>query len=167
MDPHVATAAIEATHNLLKHAARHGRYLVPTLQMFARTVTEDPAYLDPIDASLRAFVASGGRVLFGTDVGYMTDYDTRGELTALERCGFTSADILRSMTTEPADAFGSQHLGRVEPGMRADLVLLDTTTHQPEPTAFAHVSATIKSGRIIYSSHTDSSQRDRTRKKQR
>ena len=68
---------------LLRRAAAEGVVMVPTLQMFARTVTESRDYLDPIYEALRAFRAAGGRLMFGTDVGYMRDYTTDLELQAL------------------------------------------------------------------------------------
>ena len=94
--------------------------------MFAETVTTSPDYLDPIDAALRLFIGAGGRILFGTDVGYMSEYDTTGELAALVRCGLDSPAILRALTTEPATAFGRRDLGMIAAGATADLTALAT-----------------------------------------
>ncbi len=44
--------------------------------------------------------------MFGTDVGYMTDYSTNDEFQALERSGLTGVEILRMLTTAPSRRFG-------------------------------------------------------------
>lgn len=59
--------------------ARHVA-MIPTLKMFATTVTTNPAYLDPIYAQVRGFHELDGELLFGTSIGCMTDYTTAGEL---------------------------------------------------------------------------------------
>ncbi len=61
--------------------------MVPTLKMFGTTVTKNPRYLDPIYAEVRQFHADGGQLIFGTDVGYMTDYSTEDEFHALGAVG--------------------------------------------------------------------------------
>lgn len=50
--------------------------MIPTLKMFATTVTTKPEYLLPIYAEVRQFHELGGTLMFGTDVGYMTGYRT-------------------------------------------------------------------------------------------
>ena len=41
------------------------------------------------EAQLREFTALGGQVLFGTDVGYMTDYDPSDEYAYMQRAGLS------------------------------------------------------------------------------
>src|SRR5206468_5540045 len=41
--------------------------MVPTLKMFATTVTTKPGYLNPIYAVVRRFHEDGGNLMFGTD----------------------------------------------------------------------------------------------------
>jgi imidazolonepropionase-like amidohydrolase len=131
-------------------AARH-MAMVPTLKMFATTVTTAPGFLNPIYAEVRDFHALGGQLIFGTDVGYMTDYSTEGEFTALAASGLDYKDILRMLTTAPAERFKvSADKGTVEPGKLADLVLLDADP-ATDVTAFARIRATIRTGRVIYS----------------
>jgi imidazolonepropionase-like amidohydrolase len=124
--------------------------MIPTLKMFRTTVTTNPAYLDPIYAQVRRFHELGGDLMFGTDVGYMTDYDTKGEFLALERSGLTGPDILRMLTTAPAVRFGAaREKGTVEVGKAGDLVLLDADPMQ-DVGAFAAVRATVRSGRVLW-----------------
>jgi imidazolonepropionase-like amidohydrolase len=124
--------------------------MIPTLKMFATTVTKDPAYLDPIYAEVRQFHELGGQLIFGTDVGYMTDYTTQDEFEALRKCGLSPMDILAMLTTSPASRFGVSNIkGTVTPGKLADLTVLEADPSQ-DPTAFSKVRMTIRSGRVIY-----------------
>jgi imidazolonepropionase-like amidohydrolase len=125
--------------------------MTPTLKMFATTVTTKAAYLDPIYAEVRQFHTLGGQLLFGTDVGYMTDYSTGGEFDGLQKSGLNAADILRMLTTAPAARFGVQaDKGRVAVGQLADLVVLEADP-ATDVAAFSTVLCTIRSGRVIYS----------------
>jgi imidazolonepropionase-like amidohydrolase len=124
--------------------------MIPTLKMFASTVTNKSSYLDPIYAIVRRFREYGGRLLFGTDVGYMDDYTTEKEFEALERCGLTPLDVLRMLTVSPAERMGvTGSKGTLEPGKLADFVVLgsDPASHSK---AFADVRATVRSGRVIW-----------------
>jgi len=129
--------------------------MIPTLKMFATTVTTKPEYLLPIYAEVRQFHALGGQLMFGTDVGYMTDYTTDDEFRALEQSGLTAMDILRMLTTAPAERFGvSSAKGTLSPGKLADLTILDADPAR-DVTAFARVRATVRSGRVIYQKTSD------------
>jgi imidazolonepropionase-like amidohydrolase len=128
-----------------KHVA-----MIPTLKMFATTVTTSPAYLDPIYDQVRRFHALGGELWFGTDVGYMKDYSTVDEFTALQRSGLNAVDILRMLTTAPAARFGvGQDKGRLAAGELADLVVLESDP-AADAMAYSKVLATVRSGRVIY-----------------
>ena len=134
---------------LLRCGAADGVVMVPTLQMFARTVNESRAYLDPLYEGLRAFRSAGGRLMFGTDVGYMRDYTIDGELQALKECGLDADAVLATLTTIPTEVFGVRDTGRVAPGCRADLVLLGSDPWT-DLTGFADVWMTIRGGRILW-----------------
>jgi len=136
----------DGTEGLLRAAADRGVWLVPTLDMFAQTVTRDRSYLDAIHDALRSFIADGGHLLFGTDVGYLADHDTRGELAALAECGLGVADVLRMLTTHPSAALGHGG-GTVTVGEPADLVVLERLE---TVTDLAGVRATIRDGRTIW-----------------
>jgi imidazolonepropionase-like amidohydrolase len=115
-----------------------------------RRCTTDPAYLNPIYAQVRRFHELGGDLLFGTDVGYMTDYDTTGEFGALALCGLSGRDILRMLTIAPAARFSvSAATGTIEVGKAGDLTVLDG---DPIDNAreFASVQFTIRRGTVIW-----------------
>jgi imidazolonepropionase-like amidohydrolase len=98
---------------------------------------------------LRAFRAAGGQVLFGTDVGYMHSYDTTQEYELMAKSGMSSNDILASLTTAPAERFKDEKLGRIEPGYRADLVVLGGDPAD-DVKNFANVRCVFRDGRLIY-----------------
>lgn len=141
----------EGTAALLREAADRGIRVVPTLHMFAATVTDDDTYLAPIREALRGFIAAGGRVLFGTDVGYMSTTDTGGEFAAMEQAGMDARAVLASLTTEPAEFMRRDDLGVVEVGRRANLTVLEADG-APAPADFASVYAAVRDGRVLYTS---------------
>jgi len=63
---------------------------------------------------LKAFSQAGGQILFGTDVGYIEQFDTSEEFAWMSRAGMSFQQILASLTTNPAGRFGySSHSGRI------------------------------------------------------
>jgi imidazolonepropionase-like amidohydrolase len=101
-------------------------------------------------ASLRAFAAAGGQVLFGTDVGYMTEYDPTDEYVYMARAGLTPMQILASLTTAPATRWKEEaRRGQVAPGMDADLVVLEADPAS-DVRNFARVKCTFRGGRALY-----------------
>ncbi len=98
----------------------------------------------------RAFVAAGGRVLFGTDVGYMTDYDPAEEYALMAEAGMSPMRILASLTTGPAAAWRErQRRGRLQAGMDADIVVLGADPAD-DPRNFAKVRCVFRRGEMIY-----------------
>jgi imidazolonepropionase-like amidohydrolase len=124
--------------------------MTPTLKMFGTTVTKNPQYLDPIYAEVRQFHAEGGQLIFGTDVGYMTDYSTEDEFRALEQSGLNAMDILRMLTTAPAERFKvTDQKGMIAVGKLADLVVLSADPAR-DVANFSKVQTAVRSGRVIY-----------------
>ncbi len=124
--------------------------MIPTLKMFADTASPRPEYLNAIYEVVRRFHALGGQLLFGTDVGYMADCTTEDEFRALARSGLDAREVLRMLTTAPAERFGKgNETGSLAVGRRADLVVLDGDPME-DLLAFARVRATIRAGRVLY-----------------
>jgi imidazolonepropionase-like amidohydrolase len=99
---------------------------------------------------LGAFYRAGGQILFGTDVGFIEQFDTSEEFKWMSRAGMNFQGILASLTTNPAQRFGySAHSGRIAKGFDADLVVLSSDPAQ-NTSAFSKVRYTIRSGKIIY-----------------
>ncbi|MGB9989256.1 amidohydrolase family protein [Massilia sp. SM-13] len=131
--------------------------VVPTLQLWryeldkARVPGEVRERIVALaERQLKAFADAGGQVLFGTDVGYMTEFDPASEYTLMARAGLTPMQILASLTTAPAARWRQEALrGRLQPGMAADLVVLNGDP-AVDVKRFGDVKCTIASGRLIF-----------------
>jgi imidazolonepropionase-like amidohydrolase len=140
------------TADELAQMKRQHTALIPTLTLWT-TVTPDPVGQDRMVQAgvneLKQYFSEGGTILFGTDVGFTSKYDTTQEFEFMGRA-MGWKDILASLTTNPSGFFKAASKGRVEKGMDADVVVLDA-----DPAAdvrnFAKVAYTIRAGRIIYS----------------
>ena len=128
-----------------------GTALIPTLSLFT-TVVLDPAMTARLVASgvsqLKAFSENGGPVLFGTDVGFTTVYDTTLEYELMHRA-LSESQVLASLTTNPAGYFKAAKKGRVEAGFDADLVVLEGDP-MTDVRNLAKVAFTIRAGQVIY-----------------
>jgi imidazolonepropionase-like amidohydrolase len=99
---------------------------------------------------LGAFSRAGGQVLFGTDVGYIQQFDTSEEFKWMSRGGMSFQAILASLTTNPAERFGyARHSGRIARGFDADLVVLGADPAK-DVSAFSKVRYTIRGGEVIF-----------------
>ena len=98
---------------------------------------------------VRAWVANGGTVLFGNDLG-AGDSDPGEEYALMAGAGMSFRQILASLTTAPAERFGaSMQLGRIAPGFNADLAVLRGDPSR-DIRALAAVRYTLRDGKIIY-----------------
>lgn len=98
----------------------------------------------------KPFVSAGGTVIFGTDVGYMTDYDPTDEYVLMQNAGMTPMQILAALTTAPARVWNEERRhGRIEVGMDADLVVLRSDP-AVDVRRFTDVRCSIRAGRLIY-----------------
>jgi imidazolonepropionase-like amidohydrolase len=139
---------------LLTAMKDHRVALTPTLWIWKWYARHDrrsaqDKIVDAELAQLRAWVANGGTVLFGTDLGAV-DPDPSEEYLLMEQAGMNFRQILAALTTAPAERFGkSGQLGKVAAGLQADLVVL-----KGEPAenlqALADVLYTLRDGKIIY-----------------
>ncbi|MGD0824966.1 MAG: amidohydrolase family protein [Terriglobales bacterium] len=125
--------------------------LIPTLTLWT-TVVHDPdvaAHLvqHGVD-QLKTFSENGGTVLFGTDTGFTDKYDTSLEYELMHRA-LSVSEVLASLTTNPAGYFKADKKGRVEKGLDADLVVLDSDPAD-DVRNLAKVAYTIRGGQIIY-----------------
>jgi imidazolonepropionase-like amidohydrolase len=131
--------------------------LVPTLKLFPYELKRmelpervvDGATADAVE-QVQSYAKAGGQILFGTDVGYMTDYDPAEEYRLMARA-LTPMQILASLTTAPAARWKEDKArGRVARGFDADLVVLEADP-AADAANFAKVRCTIRAGRLTYS----------------
>jgi len=135
---------------LLQSAIDKNMAMIPTLKMFASTVTTDSHYMDPICAEVQQFHQLGGTLLFGTDVGYMTDYSTELEFVELGKSGLDFKTVLAMLTTNPAARMGvSASKGTISQGKLADLTILSADP-ATDLTNFSRVQAVVRSGKVIW-----------------
>jgi imidazolonepropionase-like amidohydrolase len=131
---------------------RQGTALIPTLSLFAKLpvppMIAERLVSDSV-AQLKSFSDNnGGPVLFGTDVGFTTIYDTTLEYELMHRA-LSERQVLASLTTNPAAYFKAAKKGKLEQGFDGDIAVLDG-----DPLAdvrnLARVAYTIRAGQIIY-----------------
>ena len=107
-------------------AARHV-FWVPTLAVITQGCAKPETCAAPFEI-VRQLKASGVRILAGTDVpnpGTAHGASLHSELELLVRAGLTPAESLAAATSQPAGVFGLSDRGRIVPGLRADLVLVE------------------------------------------
>jgi imidazolonepropionase-like amidohydrolase len=141
---------------LVAKLVEQGIGVVPTLKLWRYELERAGVPADIVEqalgdavAQLRAFSTAGGQVLFGTDIGYMSDYDPAGEYREMARA-LTPMQILASLTTAPAARWKEEDSrGRVAKGLDADLVVLDADPAE-DAAHFAGVRCTIRAGQPVF-----------------
>ena len=116
-------------------AVAAGRVLIPTLAMMEGIVQQSAPDRDyaAARASVTVMYRAGVPILAGTDANAeaggpaMISHGSslHHELELLVEAGLTVVDALRAATSRPARYFGLADRGVIEPGRRADLVLID------------------------------------------
>lgn len=94
----------------------------------ARFPGSDPQFLVRAIESVRRLHAAGVTVLAGTDApnpGTAHGISLHAELELLTRAGLSPREALAAATAWPAKRFGLADRGRIAPGLRADLVLVE------------------------------------------
>jgi len=131
-------ASLTPTLALWKYFLRHDR--ISTQEQLVSTAL----------SQLRAWLAAGGTVLFGTDLGAV-DPDPSEEYDLMAQAGMSFRQILASLTTAPAERFGeSARRGRIAPGLQADLAVVKGDASK-DARALADVRYTLRAGQIVYS----------------
>ncbi|MGY0499260.1 amidohydrolase family protein [Nocardia sp. FBN12] len=111
------------------------RVAVPTLTMMQAlsTMRGEPDGFAGACAGVAALYAAGVPILAGTDAAVQPGLprlvvhgeSLHRELELLVAAGMSTVDALRAATVEPARHFGLGDRGAIEPGLRADLILID------------------------------------------
>ncbi|TXH67364.1 MAG: amidohydrolase [Lysobacteraceae bacterium] len=128
----LATIARADEGRALGEDARLRPWLSPSqrdsLQASFGNAAARPAVLNDAIANVRALHAAGVDILAGTDAGNpgtAHGASMHGELELLVRAGLSPAQALAAATSTPARRFGLKDRGRIAPGMRADLLLVE------------------------------------------
>ena len=91
-------------------------------------------------------------MLAGSDAGMpLTYFDNFGLILDLSvrNIGMTPLEAIRSATSDAAMAFGLGDRGRVQPGLLADLAVLDGDP-RTNPEVFYEVALTLLGGRVVW-----------------
>ena len=141
------TSGIDET--MLRRMIAQHMTIIPTLKLFS-----GDNHIPKIRALDYPFHQLGGSLVYGTDTGFLPDYDQSEEFRQLMQAGFGFRDVLAMLTTAPAELFHlSQREGKVIPGMRGDLTILSEDPASGHPEAFTRVRYTIRSGKVIWRSN--------------
>jgi imidazolonepropionase-like amidohydrolase len=139
-----ATEGIDAAF-LQRMVAQH-MTIITTLNLFSQD--NDIAKIRALDLQYHQL---GGRLVYGTDTGFLRDYDQSGEFRQLSQAGFSFRDVLAMLTTAPVELFHlSQHEGKVAPGMRGDLTILSRDPASGDPAAFTSIKYAVRGGKVIW-----------------
>lgn len=154
LDAHVDIVTHTALGGELDDAGRaliaeNGTVIIPTLTMMQAVITAIGSGLlirmvglvvpaarmryRYADATVRTFRQAGSTVLVGTDSNddrtapaqVPHGESVHEELGRLVEAGLTPLQALQSATSKTADVFGLAERGRIRPGLRADLLLVD------------------------------------------
>jgi imidazolonepropionase-like amidohydrolase len=109
------------------------RISIPTLVMMKGTALRKGAEYSNCIKTVSALHRAGVPVLAGTDANKAQGVPANvehgiglhEELELLANCGLSTTEVLRSATCLPAKYFGLTDRGSIEPGRRADLVLIE------------------------------------------
>ncbi|RKH42221.1 amidohydrolase family protein [Corallococcus sicarius] len=153
IDPPKSTWSAE----LISQMVARNVSVIPTLQLWGYELTKANVPADvrerivaDAEGQLAAFTSAGGQVLFGTDVGYMTDLDPKQEYVLMAHAGLTPMQILASLTTAPAARWSAaKRRGHVKPGFDADLVVLNADP-ATDVRRFTDVKCTIRAGKELF-----------------
>lgn len=129
----------------IRQMKQQGMWMIPTLKLFSKD-----SNLKEILGEVQDFSAANGPILFGTDVGFIEDYNPTGEYLLMERAGMDFSHILQSLTSAPARRFGEINVrGQVKQGLNADLVVV-AGDPENDIRALTRVNYVFRDGRIIY-----------------
>jgi imidazolonepropionase-like amidohydrolase len=103
------------------------------------------------EANVRRLYEAGVPILAGSDAlnpGAVYGASVHHEIQLLRRAGLTPVDALRAATSVPANAFALDGRGRIAPGARADLVLIEGDP-RTDPGATLSIAAVIRNGVLV------------------
>jgi imidazolonepropionase-like amidohydrolase len=157
---HTTPDAIEGwDSSVVKKMLAANLYVIPTLKLWKWELMRKKLAEEIIDqfvslaiSQVKSYFKAGGKILFGTDIGYMDDFDPLDEYEYLQKAGLGFRDILAVLTTAPAEKFGfAKQTGVIKTGMNADLVIFDGDP-ATDIKSLIRVKYTFRKGKIIYQS---------------
>jgi len=125
---------------------RDSIFLIPTLASL--TAGDTSAVARGLFSSVGLAQRLGVRIVFGTDGGVLPHGQNAQEFMALAQAGVSPLEQLRAATSNAAQALGLDSLGRIAPGMAADIVAVagDPLT---DAAAFQRARFVMSRGKVI------------------
>ena len=131
---------------LVSEMVRRHMAMTPTLKLFSGS-----SRIDRIREIVSQFHHAGGRLLFGTDTGFLTDYDVSEEYHQLQLAGLTFPVVLSMLTTNPVQEFHLEsHAGQLRVGFDGDITVLSEDPSSGDLRKFAQVFYAVRAGKVIF-----------------
>jgi imidazolonepropionase-like amidohydrolase len=142
---------------LIQQMVANNIYLIPTLKLWKWSLLNNNESPEKIEAfvavaieQVKDFKAAGGNILFGTDIGFVSDFDPTDEYIYLQRAGLSFRQILATLTSVPSEKFGfANQFGKIAIGMNADMVVFKGDP-KSDISVLADIKYTIRNGKVIY-----------------
>jgi len=176
---HTTAPEVDIPGQVLQQMRQQNSALIPTLALWRYEMEKFGATSEQADimeeaavSQLRSLLAADIEILFGTDVGYKTDFDTAAEFRLMAKAGMDWPAIHRSLTTAPAQRFAKYTADRASTAAK-QRTTVQTTTGELTTGAPAHlvlfngdpadnigvladVALTIIDGRVVYAAQSAS-----------
>lgn len=130
--------------------------LSPTLMV--TDVVIEPDVHKQLRKRVEDFHVAGGRIVLGTDAGMPGvpfGASVHRELELLVESGLTPQEALRAATSEAAKELRTDHIGAIEPGRTADLMVVPNNPIQ-DIQAIKNVVMVFREGRLVVDIKSDS-----------
>ncbi len=121
--------------DVFKFMAEHKVAFCPTLTVFEATarfrgyrpgVDPEPARMKKARAAFKAALASGVRIINGSDVGAFAHGELGRELELMVDFGMSPVQALKAATSTASEVLGlGEKIGTIKPGLRADMVAVE------------------------------------------
>lgn len=125
-----------------------GMVITPTISLMTRMGTRQ---VEPSAAILKAIADKGGKIVAGTDSPFVPFAESlHKEIEIYQLAGLTPAHILRTATSDAAEAMGAgNQIGKVAEGYLADLLILDADPLE-DVSHTTQISMVFKAGELVY-----------------
>lgn len=141
-----------AIDGLVAQTVAAGTWNSPTLEIFAQIARDEASVVDNRRRFVRALYEAGAPLLIGTDSGIgrtQPGVSLHEEVGQFIDAGISSAAVLDIATTEAARFLGAEdEFGRVEVGLRADLLLVRANPVEDVGTLADPVAVVVRGRRV-------------------
>jgi len=159
---HTTVPETDIPKDVLARMRAQDTALIPTLMLwryemlkFTQSETQAEFMENAAVTQLRNIRAAGIPILFGTDVGYMENFNPAAEYRLMAQAGMDWTSIHVALTSEPTKRFGrfaNRTTASIQAGAQADLVLFNGDPAD-NLESLADVAYTVIAGDVVYSAN--------------